>query len=409
MIQYKRGGITTMAKRPRYKYSVGEVVNNLLITSPYVVKTTRKDGTTRNIKWYKYSCAKCPHIGEIRETHLDRGQGCSVCKGNMTCVQGVNDIATTNPECVVYFVDKELAHKVRRGSNKKVAMKCPHCEDTKNITPFTLVRYGYGCTQCGDGISYPQKVVRCLLNLLEIDYVIEYSPQWETLNGRRYDFFIPSLNMIIETHGKQHYEDSISWINKTYEETQANDKEKEVIALRNGVKQYVTLDCSVSSIEWIRQSILTSSLISFINVDNIDWNEIDKQSMSSKRLEVIKVWNQMGGNEGLVKTTEIAQFVGVHRKTVGEYLNWGAKLGLCKYNGKESQRMAILGKTPPNRQKVAIFKDGVELGRFNSRAELARKSEALFGVKLFASKIGDVCNGNRKTHKGYTFKNTKEN
>lgn len=398
----------TTLKNCKYKYNVGEVVNNLLITASYTVKTTRRNGAIRNIKWYKYSCTKCPHIGEIRESHVDRGQGCAVCRGNMTCVEGVNDIATTNPEYVMFFVDEKQARRVRQGSNKKVPMKCPHCGDTKDMTPYTLVRNGYGCTKCGDGISYPQKVMRCLLNLLEIDHIIEYSPQWELLGNRRYDFFIPSLNTIIETHGRQHYEDFPNWTHKGYKEQQINDREKESIALDNGVEHYIALDCSISSIEWIKQSILTSVLPTLVNIDDIDWQEIDRQSMGSKRLEVVELWNHMGGAMGSIKTTDIAQLVGVHRKTVGEYLRWGAKLGLCIYNGKDSQRMAAQNYSPSNKQGVVILKDGVELGRFESRAELANKSEALFGVKLIASKIGDVCNGKRQTHKGYNFKNITE-
>ena len=44
------------------------------------------------------------------------------------------------------------------------------------------------------------------------------------------------------------------------------------------------------------------------------------------------------------------------------------------------------------------------LGEYQSASWLARNSEELFGVKLTRSKIGETCNGKRKTHKGYIFK-----
>ena len=52
--------------------------------------------------------------------------GCPYCKGTFTKT-GFNDINTTNPELVKYFVNKEITLHYRITSHKKVKMKCPNC------------------------------------------------------------------------------------------------------------------------------------------------------------------------------------------------------------------------------------------------------------------------------------------
>ena len=51
-----------------------------------------------------------------------------------------------------------------------------------------------------------------------------------------------------------------------------------------------------------------------------------------------------------------------------------------------------------------MFKCGISLGIYNSCSELARMSEKDFGIKLTSSKMSNVCRGNAKHHKGYTFR-----
>lgn len=53
---------------------------------------------------------------------------------------------------------------------------------------------------------------------------------------------------------------------------------------------------------------------------------------------------------------------------------------------------------------VEIFKDKVSLGIFYGCAELSRRSEELFGIKLLQGKISAVCRGEVKSHKGFTFR-----
>ena len=66
------------------------------------------------------------------------------------------------------------------------------------------------------------------------------------LEGKRYlyDFYIKSSNIIIETHGSQHYEEhgfsKLSGI--TLDQQQKRDKEKEDFAKQQGIN-YIIIDC----------------------------------------------------------------------------------------------------------------------------------------------------------------------
>jgi len=73
---------------------------NLLITSREYKDNPYNKG--KYLKWYKYLCVKCNYEGEIGESHLLKGIGCSCCSGK-TVLRGYNDISTTNPELVKYF------------------------------------------------------------------------------------------------------------------------------------------------------------------------------------------------------------------------------------------------------------------------------------------------------------------
>ncbi|MEM5599205.1 hypothetical protein AAHB53_28045 [Niallia circulans] len=58
--------------------------------------------------------------------------------------------------------------------------------------------------KCSDGFSIPEKFMFNLLDYLQVDF--DYQKVFDWSLGKRYDFYIPMLNCIIETHGAQHYQ-----------------------------------------------------------------------------------------------------------------------------------------------------------------------------------------------------------
>ena len=371
-----------------------------------------KDGVNR--KYYKYHCNVCYwNEGWIEERNLKNGNGCSCC-GNKTVVKGINDIATTNPELIKYFVNEEEGYNYTYSSNKKVLCKCPNCNYKKEMKICDLYYKGFSCHQCSDGISYPEKIMYNLLkqlkeNKLIKDFIYQYSKtnsKW--CSKYRYDFYFKLNNeqYIIETHGGQHYCNKTKF-KRTLEEEQQNDKNKYNLAILNGIKpnNYIVIDCRLSNLDFIKNNIINSRLNEIFNLNNIDWIKIGQYSEKSLVKEICDYWylHDNINNEGL--TTDYVGYVfNTTRNTIINYLKKGMKLGWCNYDINKERikgiRKASLSRSIP----IKILKNGILKGIFISSSELEKQSEILFGTKLNNSKISSVCNGKRKTHKGYTFK-----
>lgn len=310
-----------------YLYNVGDIVNGLEI----IKQTYALDTHGWKSKAYYVKCTKCGYEYDTpkREGNLKK-YGCIVCTGKKV-VQGINDIATTAPWMVKYFENPEDASKYTYSSNKKINMICPHCgKDKKKLTPNTLYRKGFGCAYCGDGISYPEKFIRNLLDELNIDYIFQLSKKdinW--CENYRYDFYIPSKNIIIETHGRQHYEDAFS---SNFIEQERIDLIKKESALNNGIKQYIQLDCRESNKQWIINSIINSNLDEILefNYKDIDWNKIEYNSLNSILLESCMLWEQ---NE-LLTTYDIGKMLHINGDTIHKYLIKGAEIGICNYSSE---------------------------------------------------------------------------
>ena len=214
----------------------------------------------------------------------------------------------------------------------KVNVQCPDCKNNKMISPDSLLRAGLGCI-CSDGQSYPNKFMYNFFNQLKIDYIPEYSPDWSI--GKRYDIYIPSLNCIVENHGKQHYIGGFECFGgRTLDEEIKNDKDKQFLAKKNNVKYYIELDCSCSSQEWIKKSIINSELPNIIgqSIKYIKWNECDKFASSNIIKTMANLWNNG------MSVNDIFNILKINKRTIRKNLRNAAKLEWCNYNSEERKR-----------------------------------------------------------------------
>lgn len=388
-------------KTDEFKVKIGQTFKDdkrdlIVIDRKYRIKK-RKDGSISKYKWYKYHCNKCNNKDWIVEYHLLKGNGCNVCCNRITKL-GINTIYNTDKWMIDLGVSEKDAKKYTSQSNKKIKVKCPNCEKEKYMSINHIYRRkSIGCL-CGDGVSYPEKFVISLLDQLNINYIKEYSPEW--IKPKRYDFYfeLDNKKYIIETHGEQHYNGKF---NTTKEEQQENDQYKKELALNNGINYYIELDCRESKLNYIKNSIINSKLNSIFNLNNINWLECERFGLSNRVKEVCDYWklhNEIN-NEGLT-TTDIGEIFKLCQGSICRFLNKGTKLGWCNYNGKEEVKNGSKKRTT----KVEIFRDGNSLGIFESCRELKNKSEELFGIKLNESHISAVARGERKSHRGFTFK-----
>ena len=347
-----------------------------------------------NIKYYKYKCNKCGYTeGWILESDiLTNGNGCGCCASKVV-VPGINDIATTDPWMIKYLVDKEDAYKYSKYSDKKIEMKCPDCGRVKLIAISTLYTQGtIGCL-CSDGKSYAEKFMFNVFEQLGEKIVTQYNKhhtKW--CENYFYDFYSVKFNIIIETHGMQHYDENSNW-KISLKEQQKIDKIKKELALSNGIINYIELDCRYSDKKYIKNSIFNSELINYFDFSHIDWNDADRFATKNLVKEVCKYYEMYKKDKILMK--DIANTFKISTVTLMTYLKKGNNFNWCKYTPKSKSV-----KTPIK----VVETDDV----FNSISECSRQSQKLYNVNLLIGGISKVLNGRTSNYKGFHFEYIKE-
>ena len=381
------GGILDFTSS-KFKYEIGVTVNKLTI----IDKEYKIDEKGRKYKCYKYKCNKCGNVDWIRESNLKKGKSCNACSlYYKKAVLGINTIWDKARWMVYLGVSEEDAKTHTPNSNKKIKVKCPDCGRIKEIRLNVIYkRHSIGCS-CKDRISYPEKLMESLLIQLGVEYKYQYRNNWS--QNKIYDFYLPNYNIIIETHGEQHYEQSRR--GRSLKEEQENDEFKKELALKNGIKHYIVINCSKSELEYIKNNILDSKLNELFDLSNINWNKCEEYALKNKVKEVCVYYKKHQG----ISTVDLAKEFSVDKSTVIKYLKQGTKLGWCKYDAKEE--MIRIGKLNGklNSKPVSQFTLKNEfIKTYSSATEAEKETGTHYG------NISMCCNGKRKTAGGYIWK-----
>lgn len=268
-------------------------------------------------------------------------------------IKGKTDLWTTAPQIANLLLYPEHGYNLSLESHKKYYFICPNCGEKIYRLVRTVARYGLKCPVCSDGVSYPEKFVANLLKQLNINYIHDNSYEWS--NNKRYDFYIESLSLIIETHGIQHYSNEKTFCNRNdnFKKEKTNDIYKRELALQNGIQNYIELDCRYSDFEYIKNSILHSEINNFIDLSLVDWNLLAIDCLKSKVIEVCEIYNS-----GVKNTVEISKLLGIDSSTVSDYLWRCNEIGLCKYEPNQRHMKKIIcvdtGKIYDSLKNVAL-------------------------------------------------------
>ena len=404
--------IGNIVKNKGFIYNVGDCIKdekrNLTILRQFYITRkfkSKKEGVYyySDIKNYEVKCNKCNQTTIKDEHSLKSGRGCFICSPYKKIpTLNVNTIWDTDRWMVDLGVSEEDAKSNTHGTHKKIEVTCPDCgrKSVKGINKIYEHR-SISC-KCGGKTSYPEKFMISVLEQLNVK--MEYqltNKNFDWCDNYRYDFYIPSLNMIIETHGEQHYKECPNF-KMTLAETQENDKEKESLALANNIDKYIVIDCRESSLEWIKNSILDSELSTIFDLSNINWLKCDEFALKNLVKEICSHWNNRP-NE--MTTKEFAEIYGhgLCRATIIRYLKDGDKHGWCNYDPKEEMRKSGARNGKDSGMKVSVFKDNILLQVFTSLTDLDKQSEEVFGVRLERHSISNAIKKN-KPYKGFTFK-----
>lgn len=333
--RYLRSGQIShiFSKTIKHRYEVGARIvdkkRDMVITKQ--VSVVKIKTRTEN-KMYEYKCNICgfdsgEHNFQINERRLNYGAGCYCCAGKII-VPGINDMATTAPYLLDYLVDKDDGTKYAANSHTRLKVKCAFCgkQHPLTLSPNKIMSQGYSCPYCSDGVSFPEKFIGELLKQNNIKFIRQASKHtFNWCNNFRYDFYLPAYNIIIETHGDQHYDSENPIYHKRYVRSGVNDAEKKELALTNGITDYIEIDCRKSSVDYIKNSIGDTRLLSYLNSDITNYELAGKNSISSYVFEVCKIFSDSPTRETKRK---LGRDFGLSETTINRYLAKGREIQL---------------------------------------------------------------------------------
>lgn len=259
------------------------------------------------------------HVWDELAGNALAGYGCPYCS-NKRVLAGFNDIWTTDPDVARLLSNPQDGYMYTRGSEVKLDFICKNCGFVSKHTVNNAIKYGASCPKCSDGISFANKFMFNMLEQLHIDFECEYSMVGQDY---RYDFFLKTYNMIIEMHGKQHYE---GWNDKrSLDEIKRIDKEKMIYAKSSGISSYIVINSSKSDMSYISDNIIRSQLSELFDLSIIDWRQCLFYASSSMVNHAAKLYNEGYTN------TEISKKLHVSMTTVWKWLKIAGELNLCNY------------------------------------------------------------------------------
>lgn len=286
-------------------------------------------GAHVKIKWLCYENQN--HVFEAEPCDIYSGKTkCPYCAHRLVFV-GETDMWSTRPDMAKMLKNPDDGYKYFTTSSHKVDWICPNCHsDIKDKIINNVNMFGLSCPNCSDGMSFGEKYVYELLTQLKCNFIYDKTTEWS--NNKRYDFRIPSMNLIIEVHGIQHYEQSFMEYHnskrnvRTIEEEKQNDNYKMNLALSNGIKYYIQLDCKLSDYDYIKSSIIDSKLNELFDLSIVNWDKCFESTFSSNVILCADLWNS-----GMKNTKDISNNIGFNITSVIKYLKQAAKIGLCDY------------------------------------------------------------------------------
>lgn len=283
----------------------------------------------------------------------------------------------------------------------KVVVKCPECGYEEDKIISDLSRYGFSCKMCGDNISIPNKYNREILKQLHdkniiSEYDFECSFSW---SGKyKYDskFYFNNKMILEENQGMQHYVELNGKYKGKFNEIQKHDKEKKALANKQEIDLLV-IDCSYSTKEFLKENFIKEYDKIGINLRDLDWDLIDCNAQKSLLVDICNYYEE----NKPIRVKDVAKVFKVGLSTASNYLNKGAKIGLCSYNNFKNHKI-FSGQY--NKEKVLVYKDNKLVHIFSSQAEAERQMKRIYCENFSQANINLCIKGFRKEHKGFIFR-----
>lgn len=345
---------------------------------------------------------RCGHIYKALPSNILTGHCCPYCTGR-SVLEGFNDVASTNPEMIELFANIEDSKKYTANSHKKVLMKCPECghEEMKSIKGVHT--QGFSCSYCSDGISYPNKYARAFLKQFDLDVLtFEFSPEWEELGARRYDnyFEYNGKKYILEMDGDLHYKES--GFRGSLSDVQANDMEKDLIAIAHQVIP-IRIDCRKSQSDYIKNNLLNSELSNVLNMSHVDWNKCNEFASSNFLRYTCDFYIK---NKYDMTYGEFAKYFNINITTFSTYKKRWSELGWINEDKDEKSLLRSIHSKSKRSIPVSVYDiANNHIKDFNSCSSAAHYMSAFYNKKFNNETISNrVKYSQDKLYNGFYFK-----
>lgn len=174
----------------------------------------------------KFKCLNCGLISELQLIYFIKKASCPGCAYNAKhfTTQGIQNRLPDG-----YTLLEEY-----RGTDTKVLVRHEDCGFIWKTTVHGLLS-DYRCPKCSKKRSKGEQNIIRWLNENKINFQAEYKFNWS--ENRRYDFYLPDYNLLIEYMGIQHYK-TVKFFQQTLEEQQKIDNWKKEQALLHGFQYF---------------------------------------------------------------------------------------------------------------------------------------------------------------------------
>ena len=351
---------------------------DIIMVDKYVGATTK----------IRFQC-KHGHTWLAEPHNVDRGHGCPYCCGHKVLV-GFNDLWTTRPDIARLLLNPEDGYKYTKAAHVKLDFVCPDCGKISKIKINDVYNRGFSCSRCSDGISYPNKFARNLLDQLPVvNHICEYHPDWAELYFYDNYFEYNNKSYILEMDGGFHYRDVTSY-NQFANDVRATDIIKTELANKHGIK-VIRIDCQKSDCNYIKNNIISSELSDIFDLFKIDWDLCNEMAHKNLLKQACNLYES-----GITNFQDIADILKVHRTTAYHYVKTGTKYGWCDYDPKRATKEAV--KHGKRSIPIVILDDNLNIiYNFCSIHECEEQIRKQYGIGLWRKKIVDAC----KTHEPY--------
>jgi hypothetical protein len=171
--------------------------------------------------------------------HINHKNGCKLCSTNSL----KNNEYWVNKSKEIWGDDFIILEEVKN-VNKKVTILHKICNKKHNKNMSSFIHGERGCPYCYKDLRYAEKYISEYLKSKYIKYECEktFDDLINPKTGRklRFDFYLPDFNLVIETHGVQHYKPIDHWSGKSgFEEQIYRDNIKENYLKEKNIKLIV--------------------------------------------------------------------------------------------------------------------------------------------------------------------------